>query len=546
MGAYDNPQRVVNKEFDTLLKSGKALTNNIANTTQQITAQVKAQKLQAKQEQDLLDIEMQSMYSKVNEIPSSGSDKLDNNLHSFYNTEADEYFQIKNAMDNGSISRQEGNKKLSQIKGLIPQFKEQAKYLGMQCADYNVAKKGGTLSSTGSVINKNFLEALCNGGDVRTVKKDGQLVYQLGDDPTQILSGTALIANAQSDKNLFNNKADFSKYEEQMYNKLAQPDSPDSDYIITGKFKKGDKHPITGEPMNNLQEGYMYDMQYIMPDKKDAYLKNAYNSPMMNVMIGDSESMLSEWQDNIPDGWDPNANNGQGGFDGNENSIAGIAQSVGVTTADLAELDMTMDDFVNSSWHEYPTDFTDPQKAKLDELQNKVAKTYIARESYNNNGLELGAIKTKNKEKIPPPPVNPNPPDNAYTFGKGVGDQVNTMGGAYDNTISSADSLYAQGEPNAEQVLQSLVSNPSIDESEHDFFIGTGEDGTQKGVLYHNSTPLNMGKFKTKQGYEDYVLRQIGMKPETIGYFRKNKKGNKPQSNTTQADPNDPMGILQS
>jgi len=42
MGAYDNPQRVVNKEFDTLLKSGKALTNNIANTTQEITAQVKA------------------------------------------------------------------------------------------------------------------------------------------------------------------------------------------------------------------------------------------------------------------------------------------------------------------------------------------------------------------------------------------------------------------------------------------------------------------------------------------------------------------------
>ena len=42
MGAYDNPQRVVNNSFNALIQSGKQLTNNIATTAQQISANVKA------------------------------------------------------------------------------------------------------------------------------------------------------------------------------------------------------------------------------------------------------------------------------------------------------------------------------------------------------------------------------------------------------------------------------------------------------------------------------------------------------------------------
>lgn len=540
-GGYANPQRVTDRSFNALVEGGKALTNKIATTASQITQNVKLQKEQMQREQDELDIEMQSMFSKVNELPSTTNSTLDNNIHSFWNGQVDDYFKIKNDMDNGTITRQEGNRKLAQINGLVGQFKTQAKYLGEQCALYSDSLNNQQVSSTGSVVNKNFLQALCKGGDVRTVMKDGQLVYQLGEEG-QFLNGTELIAKAGADKNLFNKKADFTDYETQMYNKLATPDSPDSEYLTTETFRKGMPNPITGEPMNNLEEGYEYTMQYIIPDKKDSYLQAAYNSPMMNVMLQDEEAMLSEWQDNIPDGWDPNANNGMGGFDGNEDSIAGIAQQVGIGTQDLANLGMTMDDFVNSSWHEYPTDFTDEQKSKLNELQDKVAKTYIARQSYNNNGLQLGALKTKDKKKISPPPSPSNNSSSApkqYQYGKGVGDQVNTLGGAYDDTVKAADQLYAQGTPTVQQILDSLTGNPAIDEQEHDFYIGDGsEEGGKAGVLYHNGVPVSMNKFKTKKSYEDYVLRQTGMKPETIGHFRNKNKSNPPKAHTfaTKAD----------
>ena len=73
MGAYDNPQRVVINSFNALLQSGKQLQNNIATSVSQISETVKAQKKQAQMEQDALDIEQQSMFSKVNDLASTSS-----------------------------------------------------------------------------------------------------------------------------------------------------------------------------------------------------------------------------------------------------------------------------------------------------------------------------------------------------------------------------------------------------------------------------------------------------------------------------------------
>ena len=161
MGAYDNPQRVVNNSFNALIQSGKQLTNNIATTAQQISNNVKAQKKQLEEKQAALDIEQQSMYSKVNELPSTTNEQLDNNIHSFWNEQVDEYFKIKNEMDAGTYpgGRAAGNKALAQINGRVGQFQTQAKYLGEQCASYSKALSNDELSSTGSMINKNFLQA---------------------------------------------------------------------------------------------------------------------------------------------------------------------------------------------------------------------------------------------------------------------------------------------------------------------------------------------------------------------------------------------------
>lgn len=519
---YTNPQRVTDRSFNALIEGGKALTNKIATTASQITQNVKLQKEQMQKEQDELDIEMQSMFSKVNELPSTTNSALDNNIHSFWNGQVDDYFKIKNDMDNGTITRQEGNRKLAQINGLVGQFKTQAKYLGEQCALYSDAMNNQQVSSTGSVVNKNFLQALCKGGDVRTVMKDGQLVYQLGEEG-QFLNGTQLIANAGADKNLFNKKADFTEYETQMYNKLATPDSPDSEYVTTKTFKKGDINPATGQPMNNLEEGYEYTMQYIEPDKKDAYLQAAYNSPMMNVMLQDDEAMLSEWQDNIPDGF------ANGAATGEENSIAGIAGQLGIDDNSLADLNMTMDDLVNSSWHEYPTDFTDEQKTKLDDIQNKIAKTYIARQSYNNNGLQLGALKTKDKRKISPPISNSNssssgggkPAKFQNQFGKDYSaNQIED----FENTLEKEDIFKStikaiSNRPSQEEILNyvrtsfpKLIANPGDDPENQrlDPSYGTIDDKMKLINAINDAYGFKSGSYMQMKKQADKYKSQTG------------------------------------
>ena len=450
MGAYDNPQRVVNNSFNALIQSGKQLTNNIATTAQQISNNVKAQKKQLEEKQAALDIEQQSMYSKVNELPSTTNEQLDNNIHSFWNEQVDEYFRIKNEMDAGTYpgGRAAGNKALAQINGRVGQFQAQAKYLGEQCASYSKALSNDELSSTGSMINKNFLQSMCDGGDVRTVIKDGQLVYQLGDSD-EFLNGQELIANAAGEENLFNTKTDYTKPLQNIFNKTAQPNEAESNYFETIQVKKGD--PIPGQPgktFDNLEEGYMYTMQYITPDKKDAYLKDAFNSPMMAPLIANEKAMLSEWQDNIPD---------EG-----ENSITEISAELGIDDAALADLGMTMDDLVNSSWHEYPTGFSEDQQKKLDDIQNKIAKTYLARQSYQNNGLQVGSIKTKDRVKIEPPATDNS--GSGSGSGSGTSKLANQFGVNYSAKQIEDFENTLEAEEKLNMTIQGISNNPTQDE----------------------------------------------------------------------------------
>ncbi len=459
MGAYDNPQRITNRSFDALILGGKGIANKLALTSQEITNNIKKQKDEAKAQQALLDQEQQSMFSAVNEVPSTGDPKLDNNIHSFWNTKVDEYYKIKNEMDAGITGRQEGNMKLAKIKALVGQFKTQAAYLATQASGMGTALKNGTLSSTGSVENRNVLSAVGQGGDVRIVERNGQIFYMLPkfdengkeiEGEGDLLNGAMLNAYAAQDKDLYNEKADFADYETQMYNNLATPNDPSSDYIVTDKFTKGSINPITGQPMNNLEEGYEYTMQYILPNKKDDYLAAAVNSPMMNTMINDDEEMLSEWQDNIPDGYE------DGKFTDEPNSIASIAREIGVTDDSLlTDIGITMDQLVNSSWHEYPSDMTSDQRQKLEELQTKIAKTYIARQSFDNNAIQQGTLKSVDRSKINQPKEDKvNPSKNRFTT---------TQQTVYDNrkddfiaNRDTAEDMYSNGTPDAQTFVTAL------------------------------------------------------------------------------------------
>ena len=61
--SYRNPKRIVDKRFDVMLKGASQITNTMMQGVQQMTNNVIKQKEQVRKQQELVDNEMQSMYS---------------------------------------------------------------------------------------------------------------------------------------------------------------------------------------------------------------------------------------------------------------------------------------------------------------------------------------------------------------------------------------------------------------------------------------------------------------------------------------------------
>ena len=122
-GKFTNPQRIIDKSFDAFIQGGEKMVNKIATTADQIYERNRIEKASQKLEWEKQNEEQQKLYSSVNELGSTGSSSLDNNLRSFWDGRVDEYFTIKNAMQRGDISQQEGNKALASINGEVDKFK---------------------------------------------------------------------------------------------------------------------------------------------------------------------------------------------------------------------------------------------------------------------------------------------------------------------------------------------------------------------------------------------------------------------------------------
>ena len=121
--SFTNPQRIINKQFDSFVSGGQNLTNNIATSVEQMRQQVAKQKEYTKRLEDADQQEGFQLRSKLNELGTTGNRVLDENIQAFWNEKVDDYFKIKNAMQDGTITKQEGNRGLSQIMALVPQFK---------------------------------------------------------------------------------------------------------------------------------------------------------------------------------------------------------------------------------------------------------------------------------------------------------------------------------------------------------------------------------------------------------------------------------------
>ena len=156
MGNFTNPQRVINKEFDAYTQSASANINSIAKTVGDMRNGIMKQKQYTEKLQQVDDQKDFNLRSSLNEMGTTGSAILDENILGFWNDKVDNYFQIKNAMSDGTLSRQEGNRALAQIEGLVPRFKSMVNVLATNSATFREDVANGNVSSVGSIENKSI------------------------------------------------------------------------------------------------------------------------------------------------------------------------------------------------------------------------------------------------------------------------------------------------------------------------------------------------------------------------------------------------------
>ena len=457
---YRDPKRIINTSFDRFAEASRGLVNQIAVTNKQIQQQVKDQKEEATRREDAVEAEKDVFASRMNQIGNYPSDKLDRNVVSLWQQKKDEYFDIKQKISSGELSKQEGNVRLRQIRGLIPKFKQDAAIFGAQVTLGKDLRESGQLASTGSIQSQNVVEAIGMGGDVRTVERGGELYYfkpsfvkddkgndtEEEQDPSQmfdknglpkaeyagsLINGKELRAMDAREEDIWQSKYDISKAQKTMYDAEVNPDDPSSEFVRTQAVTKG--MTVNGVTYDNIPEGQTWQIAYTPEMNDDGTSKNAdlimqkiVNSKAMDPIMS-SGKMNTYWQDSIPDGkFDP----ATGKFE--SNSIAGIAAKLNEGTSppkfpmrdsnnqplpfdpnnfDYANetpenqklFDEGYDYLQNSRWHEFAEEDKELEGA-IKEQQDSIAKFHIASTAVNNNGDTIGAVKILSTRKTPTPP----------------------------------------------------------------------------------------------------------------------------------------------
>ena len=446
--SFKNPQRTINKEFDAFIRGGNALTNQIATTTAEIRRGVAAQKKLNKEIQEKDDVLMQSLYSKVNEFGDSGNAMMDQNILSFWNGKVDEYFKIKNAMQDGIIGRQEGNQALAKINALVPQFKQQVAYLASESRMFNEDSNNDNVSSVGSTQNKVMLQRMHEGGDVQIVEKGGQLYYfspEQKDEEGNVISeaamlnGNEILANNTADKKLYERKVDLSSPLTAVFNKAIEPDSLDGKFVDYIKVKKGDINPMTGLPYPGLEEGQVYTFKTITQDKKPEAIEELAKSQGITSLMSNNSSMRRVWQDEIPD-----------------EEIQRIATEKGYDIS-----------LYEDPWHEFAGDMSPEEIEKITAEQDDIMRTYLSEKAYNDNANMDNTLKFVKKEVYDPKEENED----------GTPYYMETVENVYDFFKNPVD--------NRNLIINSVVNGKTVDD------VVVNKDGTV--TLVHKDYSLDEG-----------------------------------------------------
>ena len=411
--SYTNPSRIINKTAQEVQKGGQRMQDQLLTTSAEIA---KASQIQKKQLAQLEEenIERENNFFDSVQNSTKGHQHLDSKVANTFEGLTKDYVEINRLAALGppeGISKTEANLRRREIEQTPKQFQEQAGYLEVEVKKYGDALKNGTMSSIGSPTNKAVLDAIYNDRDVEVARENGEFFYYIpkkDKDGKNLpwpenegsLNGTKLAERSQAGEDLFNLKTETGGLTRTIWDKLSGEETGLGEYTITKTFENGDIHPTSGKPIEGLEDGYVQVIQMPNTGKKQNFIEEVEASGMLDGMLGDQKAMLSVWQDNIADGEEQE--------DGTypPNTLGSFAQPGNELDIDLDAMGLTMEEWQNSVYGEYPTDITEEQKTLIQTNQAKAAKRYLANNSWDENSLSPGASKTIGKRKKPEPKID--------------------------------------------------------------------------------------------------------------------------------------------
>ena len=420
---YTNPQRIIDQSFDTFTNASKRWVGQIAKTSDEIYQRNIREKEQQNLQWEKENKDQELMYSKVNELGSTGNSALDENIREFWDSRVQQYFEIKNAGSRGDMPRDDVNKFLGGINGQLTKFTGVIPYLASQIAlqtEHGKLKPGtaGAIASTTSGESQDVIGSIAKGGNTAIVMKNNLMYFYNppieGKQDGAFMNIDEMLAKQAAGQDIVELVPDISKDLTQAYNNIYNPNDIDSKYVtIENKEKNGYNYEYKvyrtedddGNPM----------------DAKTTGIQQMIDDGQFDPVIKDDRIMTSVWQDMIPDDY-----------------IEQYAKDNG------------MDINPNSSWGQGVGDDIET-KEKFIADQQALAKQWLSEQAYDQNATLDNKMEYISRTKIPKPPEedNKNPGRILYS----------------EDTAISAQ-LYEDTKDNYQSGDQVWVVNPKHDRAE--------------------------------------------------------------------------------
>ena len=157
----------------SIIKAGESIRKGFADRAE--AERLNKERLRLEQEREIGKYTTQ--FDRLGKIDPTGNITYDTNMRNFFNTQVDNYVQIKNAMEAGDIDLNGGAQMLNQINGYIDQYKTLAPKIMGQVGYYKQLVKDGKLSNVNNSQMAHLLGKLAEGSSDISIEEINGQVY---------------------------------------------------------------------------------------------------------------------------------------------------------------------------------------------------------------------------------------------------------------------------------------------------------------------------------------------------------------------------------